>query len=132
MAQNDAEWREEVDEYLWPLTGAPWAIDWQSLAEEMQIRQRLGEIMAHVQCLHVEPRLRQLGVRPSADRISAVKQSVMVGPENGPAWTQRFKEPVPRALREQWNELSQRLRTLIDQRSRPAGRSAPRNTRTHS
>jgi hypothetical protein len=106
----------EVDEYLWPLTGELWPIDWSSLAEEIHIRERLAEIAAHVRDTHLRPRLRRLGPAPSAALVAAMTQSIVDGPADGPLWAQVLKDPVPRALREEWARLTQRLRAIDSQR----------------
>lgn len=100
----------EVDEYLWPLTGNLLSVDWQVLADELHVRTRLNEILAHVRELHVQPRVRRLGVGASVSAISAVTRAIIAGPDGGPPWTQTLKEPVPRALRQEWTKLAQRLR----------------------
>jgi len=108
----------EIDEYLWPLTGALWAVDWQLLAEELQVRQRLAEIMTHVHAMHLDPRVRRLGTRASAADVSAVCQSIVSGPDDGPPWTQTLHAPIPRALREEWERLGQRLQEIARDRGR--------------
>ncbi len=118
----------EIDEYLWPLTGALWAVDWQLLAEELQVRRRLVDIMAHVRAMHLEPRTRRLGARASVTSVRAVSESVISGPEQGPPWMQTLHEPVPRVLREEWRQLSQRLHAIVrDGGRRPAGRVPARS-----
>jgi len=125
MRRSGDCWEETIDEYLWPLTGEAPPINWSELTEEMQIRQRLGEIMAHVRMLHVEPRLRRLGPRVSFERAAAALQAIVEGPSDGPAWAQTLKEPVPRALREEWTALGRRLRDIERRRevisARPVG-----------
>lgn len=111
----------EIDEYLWPLTGELTAINFDLLAEELRIRERLAEIMAHVHEMHVRPQLRRLGRRGSSAVAKAIAQNVIAGPEDGPPWVQTLKEPVPRALREEWNELARRLSEI-------RGRRAPATT----
>lgn len=101
-----------IDEYMWPLTGAPTPFNWQALSEELEIRTRLGEILAHVRNMHIAPRLRRLGPRPSPDRIRAAEESVISGPVDGPVWIQTLHEPVPRALRDEWRALTQRLSVI--------------------
>ncbi len=110
----------EVDEYLWPLTGTVTQVDWSSLAEELHIRERLAEIMTHVNDMHLQPRIRQLGVRSSTERVRAATEAILAGPPSGPPWAQRLREPVPRALREEWDELARRLFALNRARSRPS------------
>jgi hypothetical protein len=105
--ENSAE--AEIDEYLWPLTGETAAVDWASLLDELRIRERLAEIMAHVRETHLERRLRRVGVPSSAP---ALTQNIIAGPEGGPPWAQTLKEPVPRALREEWSQLATRLQAL--------------------
>ena len=103
----------DVDEYLWPLTGDTAQMDWSSLAEEIQLRQRLAEIAAHVSTMHVRPRLARWQVQPVGPALAdAIRQGVMAGPVDGPPWEQTLKEPVPRALREEWAQLARRLRQL--------------------
>ena len=109
---SDSAAREAVDEYLWPLTGEVQQIDWESLAEQLRIRGRLADIAAHVRELHLRPRLRRLGPRPALAMIAAVTESLIEGPAGGPAWDQRLKAPVPSGLRDEWNQLAQRLREL--------------------
>ena len=108
----------EIDEYLWPLTGEVSSMDWQPVVEELQIRQRLADIMAHVREMHVRPRLARLGPRASETMRCAVTESIIDGPEGGPPWTQTLREPVPRGLRDEWNQLAGRL-CEIEQRRRP-------------
>ncbi len=111
MTERTAE--AEMNQYLWPLTGESSAINWASLVEELRIRRRLGEILAHVRATHLGPRLRRLRVTAVTPALTqAITESVIAGPDNGPPWTQTLKEPVPRALREEWNELAARLRDL--------------------
>lgn len=102
----------EIDEYLWPLTGDVSVVDWDALTEGLQIRQRLGEILMHVRTTHVRPRLQRLGARPAMHVVQAATQAVIAGPQDGPPWEQRLQEPVPRALRDEWEQLTQRLRQL--------------------
>ena len=109
----------EVDEYLWPLTGDVSSIRWESVTEELHIRQRLAEIMAHVNEMHVRPRLRQMAGRAAASHHRSIAESIIGGPPDGPPWAQTLKESVPRALREEWNRLAQRLRELNTSRSYP-------------
>jgi len=112
MGQDEYRTDTEVDEYLWPLTGDVSSVDWESITEELHIRQRLAEIMAHVRETHLQPRLRRLGARANSADSRSITESIIAGPGDGPPWAQTLKEPVPRALREQWNELVQRLREL--------------------
>jgi len=109
----------EVDEYLWPLTGDASCVRWESVTEELHIRQRLAEILAHVRETHVQPRLRRLGVSANSAGSRSITESIIAGPGDGPPWAQALKEPVPRALREEWNELAQRLRDLNKPRRQP-------------
>ncbi len=103
----------EIDQYLWPLTGEAAGIDWASVVEELRIRERLAEILAHVRQTHVEPRLRRAGARAAASALGkALTEGVIAGPEGGPAWALTLKEPVPRALREEWSQLAARLQAL--------------------
>ena len=101
-----------IDEYLWPLTGNMAAVDWSVLAEELEIRERLVEIKAHVCEMHVLPRLARLGPRSTPAAIDDVTRSIIDGPPEGPLWAQTLKNPVPRALREEWSALTGRLRIL--------------------
>ncbi len=107
----------EIDEYLWPLTGTPTAVNWELLAEELRIRNRLAAIRAHVQEMHVQPRLKRAG-RASTDVIQGLTASLIAGPLDGPPWMQRLKDPIPRALRDEWQELTQRLRAIEGRRTR--------------
>lgn len=102
----------EVDEYLWPLTGDPPSIQWELVTEELRIRQRLAEMVAHVREMHVRPRVRQLSNRVAFTQSRSIVESIITGPEDGPPWAQSLKEPVPRALRDEWTRLTQRLREL--------------------
>ena len=101
-----------VDEYLWPLTGNMAAVDWSALAEELQIRERLAAIKAHVYEMHVRPRLARLHLRRTPAETREVTGRIIEGPPEGPLWEQTLKDPVPRALREEWSALTQRLREL--------------------
>ncbi len=112
MGRDEYRTDAEIDEYLWPLTGDTSCIHWESVAEELHIRQRLAEIMAHTRDTHVRPRLRSLGLRDGSASARSVTAGIIEGPENGPPWTQSLREPVPRALRDEWNQLAQRLRAL--------------------
>ncbi len=124
MRKTERTAEAEMDQYLWPLTGESAAIDWESLVEELRIRERLGEILAHVRATHLGPRLRRLRVSTVTPALmQAITESVIAGPHNGPPWAQILKEPVPRALREEWNELAARLRDLHrDSREQPTVR----------
>src|SRR5260370_12317353 len=102
MWMESNRFEAEVDEYLWPLTGSTAYVDWNALAEELRIRKRLGQITAHVHEMHVHPRLRRFGSRLSSTAIAEITAGVIVGPPDGPPWLQTLKEPVPRALREEW------------------------------
>ncbi len=119
MGRDDYRTEPEIDEYLWPLTGEISSIHWESVTEELHIRQRLAEIMAHVNDMHVQPRLRQLGARASLAFSRSIRQSIIEGPEDGPPWAQALKEPVPRTLREEWTALALRLQQLNSSRRRP-------------
>ena len=112
MRRDEYRTDAEVDEYLWPLTGDASSVHWECIAEELHIRQRLAEILAHVRETHVQPRLRRFGTRVNSAHIRSITESVIAGPGDGPPWAQTLKEPVPRALREEWNELAQRLGEL--------------------
>jgi hypothetical protein len=112
MRRDEYRTDTEVDEYLWPLTGDTSSVRWESITEELHIRQRLAEILAHVREAHVQPRLRHLGARTNSAHIRSITESIIAGPGDGPPWAQTLKEPVPRALREEWNELAQRLGKL--------------------
>lgn len=116
MMSDSDQRADEVDEYLWPLTGSSWAVDWVSLNEELQIRCRLAEILSHVREVHVAPRLRRFGAGAPTNAMAAVAQSIIEGPAGGPCWAQTLRAPVPRALRDEWHELAQRLRTLTQSR----------------
>jgi hypothetical protein len=120
MPSTREPYESEIDEYMWPLTGEATAFNWTALAEQLEIRQRLGEILAHVRDMHIAPRQRRLGPRPSPDMIRAVEESVMDGPAHGPVWAQTLKEPVPRALRDEWHELTRRLREIERRAAQPA------------
>ena len=110
---TDADHEEAaVDEYLWPLTGETDQIDWSSLTEELEIRRRLAEIAAHVCMVHVRPRLARWRGQMYPALTQAIRQGVIAGPEDGAPWEQTLKEPVPRALREEWAELARRLWVL--------------------
>ena len=106
----------EIDEYLWPLTGGAWTVDWESLNEELQIRQRLAEILSHVREVHFTPRLRRLRAGAAANVVAAVTESVVEGPPDGPVWAQTLREPVPRALRDEWRQLARRLHNIAQSR----------------
>lgn len=121
MRKHDDQIEPDVDEYLWPLTGELSPINWEALAEELHIRDRLAVIMAHVRELHLEPRLRRLGAGASADMTRVLTETVIAGPESGPPWEQRLRDPVPRALREEWEQLSRRLCELDRNRHKRVG-----------
>ncbi len=112
MGRDEYRTDTEVDEYLWPLTGDTSSIQWESVAEELHIRQRLAEIMAHTREMHVRPRLRSLGLRDDSSSGRNVTASIVAGPEDGPPWMQSLHHPVPRALRDEWDQLAQRLFAL--------------------
>lgn len=104
----------EVDEYLWPLNGdmnSIHLIHWEYITEELQIRRRLTEILAHVREAYIQPRLQRLGASANS-ATNRIPESIIVGPGDGPQWAQTLKEPVPRALREEWSDLAQRLQEL--------------------
>jgi hypothetical protein len=109
MGRDEYRADTEVDEYLWPLTGNTSCIHWESITEELHIRKRLAEILAHVRETHIRPRLHRLGARANAAYSQSVTESIIAGPGDGPPWAQTLKEPVPLALRDEWNELAQRL-----------------------
>ena len=109
-----------VDEYLWPLTGEVTPIDWDALTAELQIRERLAEIIAHVREMHVQPRLARLGARRDPIMVREITCSVINGPAEGPMWLQTLQEPVPRALREEWARLTKQLRELYTDDRRAA------------
>ena len=108
-----------IDEYMWPLTGESTIFNWAALTEELAIRTRLGVILAHVRDMHIAPRLRRLGPHPSADRIRAVEESVIDRAGDSPLWAQTLREPVPRALRDEWRQLTQRLSEIKRNRQSP-------------
>jgi len=110
----------EIDEYMWPLTGESTAFNWTALTEELELRARLGTILAHVREMHISPRVRRLGPRPTPDQIRAVEASVITGPTAGPLWAQTLHEPVPRALRDEWQGLTRRLSTIAARTGQPA------------
>jgi hypothetical protein len=112
LADAHAEWAAEVDEYLWPLTGEASPIDWILLTEELGIRSRLLEIMAHVRAAHIEPRVRRAGASPSTPLGQAIAGAIVTGPPNAAPWQQVLRAPVPRALREEWTALAERLREI--------------------
>jgi hypothetical protein len=117
--RSDDDRPEQIDEYLWPLTGDLSPINWEALAEELHIRDRLAVILAHVREMHVEPRLRRMGPRASGVARAATA-AIISGPEDGPPWLQTLKEPVPRALREEWTRLARRLCELANTRQQAA------------
>ena len=102
---------QEVD-FVWPLTGELAHIDWEALTEEIRIRDRLAEIVAHVQTTHVVPRVRRIHPHAPAALAQAIRQEIIAGPDDAPLWAQRLREPVPRRLREEWAALVARLREL--------------------
>jgi hypothetical protein len=112
MERNTGGIEPQVDEYLWPLNGSVAPIDWAALVEELRIRQRLTEIMAHVRQTHLRPRLARLGERVFPALTRGITEGIIAGPENGPPWAQTLREPVPRALREEWDQLTTRLQAL--------------------
>jgi hypothetical protein len=118
MQQQASEAYPEIDEYLWPLTGATAPISWETLAENLRIRNRLAEIRAHVYEMHVQPQLRRSGRRTAPDVVRAVTESLVAGPVDGPPWLQTLKDPIPRVLRDEWNELAQRLHDIETQHDR--------------
>lgn len=122
MSGSYETYENAIDEYMWPLTGESTAFDWSALTEELELRARLGTILAHVRDMHIAPRLRRLGPRPSPDQIRAVEASVIAGPTAGPLWAQTLREPVPRALRDEWQELTHRLSTIVARGGRPPTR----------
>ncbi len=119
MGRDEYRTDTEIDEYLWPLTGDASSVRWESVTEELHLRQRLAAIMAHVREVHVEPRLRRLGAPAGSAYSQSTAESIIAGPEDGPPWAQTLKEPVPRALREEWDNLAQQLRELSRFRRRP-------------
>ena len=123
MGRDEYRTDTEIDEYLWPLTGDACSIQWEYVTEELQIRQRLAAIMAHVMETHVRPRVRHLGARASSTYSRSIEQSLIEGPEDGPPWTRTLKEPIPRALREEWAELAERLQLLNSSRNPARPRS---------
>jgi len=118
----------DIDEYLWPLTGALSAIDWPALTEELRIRKRLAEIAVHVRERHIAPRLHRRGPQPSPALVQTIKESIIAGPDEGAPWEITLKDPVPRALREEWHQLAEDLRSIDAQRRR----AAASRTRQHS
>jgi len=118
MRRHASEAYPEIDEYLWPLTGVTAPVSWETLAEDLRIRNRLAEIRAHVHDMHVQPQLRRSGRCTAPDVIRAVTESLVAGPADGPPWLQTLKDPIPRALRDEWNELAQRLHDIETQRDR--------------
>jgi hypothetical protein len=102
----------EVDEYLWPLNGDTYSIHWEDITDELHIRRRLAEILAHVREAYIQPRLRRLGASANSATNRSIPESIIAGPGDGPPWAQTLNEPVPRELREEWNELARRLQEL--------------------
>ena len=100
---------DQFDEYLWPLAGAPWELRLTELAPQDGRRRRLEEIYQHVQEHHVQPRLRRLGKNPSAALVDQVTETIVEGATGAPLWERRLKEPVPRALRDEWRALCDEL-----------------------
>src|SRR6266849_10251468 len=96
-ADEQAERPVEVDEYLWPLTGEAAPIDWTLLTEELHIRERLLEIMAHVREMHIEPRVRRAGASTSTPLGQAIVGAIIACPPHAPPWDQVLLAPVPRA-----------------------------------
>jgi len=122
MPGNCEPYETEIDEYMWPLSGDSTSFNWTALAEELEIRTRLGEILTHVRDTHIAPRLRRLGIRPSPDLVRSVEESIIAGPAGGPLWAQTLKEPVPRVLRHEWDELARRLSVIKGHAARADGR----------
>lgn len=115
----------DFDEYLWPLTDAVWPVNWTRITEEHRLRQRLQEILTHVEETHVAPRVRRLGVQASPAARDAIKQAVIAGPLDGPLWERTLRDPVPRVLREEWIGLCDELRALcLGPTGNNGGRSA--------
>jgi len=110
--QDDHLPGHEFDEYLWPLTDAAWPLNLMRFAEEHRLRARLNEILAHVEAMHIGTRVRRLGAHPTPAAVLQVTQSIIAGPVGGAFWERRLREPVPRPLREEWDELSRQLREL--------------------
>jgi hypothetical protein len=113
----------EFDEYLWPLTDAAWPLNLTRMAEEHRLRARLDEILVHVETTHIAPRVRRLGARATPAAVAEIRQSVIAGPAEGAYWERALREPVPRSLREAWDEMSQQLRDVMH--------PAPRARRAH-
>jgi len=110
----------DFDEYLWPLTDSVWPVNWSRVTEEHRLRQRLQEILTHVEETHVAPRVRRLGVQASPAVMAAIKQAVIAGPLDGPLWERTLRDPVPRALQDEWLRLRDELRALCLQPRRSA------------
>ena len=109
------------DEYLWPLTGAPWEWSLASMAKPVQQderHRRLEEIYQHVQEYHVRPSIRRLGKNPSPALVAQVIASIIEGATDSPLWERRLHEPVPRALREEWRGLCEILQREAETASR--------------
>lgn len=114
-----------IDEYLWPLTGDESAVDWEALAEELRLRNRLAEILSLVRERHVEPRLRRLTPGAYANTFArTLTAAVVVGPVGAPPWEQALADPVPQRLRDEWTYLAHSLRTLALRRN---GRRQPQS-----
>lgn len=109
---------DQFDEYLWPLTDTAWPVDWRRMANDYQLRQRLTEILAHVQTTHVAPRLRRSGAK-SLNAVAQITQRIISGPRDGELWELTLHEPVPQALRDEWTVLCAELRSAVGQ---PAAR----------
>jgi hypothetical protein len=112
MQRHASEVYREIDEYLWPLTGVTSPGTWETLAENLPIRNRLAESRAHVSEVYVQPQLRRSGRRTAPDAIRAVAESAVAGPVDGPPWLQTLREPIPRASCDEWNKLAERLRDI--------------------
>ncbi len=102
---------EIFDEYLWPLTRLPWSIDMAALGERDLPMRRLQEIYRHVDETHLQPRLRRLGRNPSPSLVAQVTRNVIDGSPSDPLYMRHLREPVPRALREEWKSLCEQIRS---------------------